>query len=114
MMRSGLTRVCGLAARLASRTRTAGLCSAAVSDDLLAEIGKLGTQAAVDALWLEGYPQPYIHGARPLAKGAWRREKINGEARLLVCAWRVGAYELAVGTAALVAGATHSANRNRA
>lgn len=46
------------------------------SDELLKRIGKLGTQAAVDALWLEGYPQSQIDGARPLRRG----QKIVGRA----------------------------------
>jgi len=40
-----------------------------VSPKLLEKVGALGTQAAVDALWLNNYPQPYIHGARPLKSG---------------------------------------------
>jgi hypothetical protein len=36
--------------------------------DVLA-LGKLSTQTIVDALWLSNYPQPYIHGARPMRKG---------------------------------------------
>jgi len=52
-----------------SFARAACFSTASVSDSVLQSIGKLGTQAAVDALWLKGYPQPYIHGARPLKPG---------------------------------------------
>eukprot|EP00927_Polykrikos_kofoidii_P071060 TRINITY_DN67395_c0_g1_i1.p1 TRINITY_DN67395_c0_g1~~TRINITY_DN67395_c0_g1_i1.p1 ORF type:complete len:330 (+),score=24.36 TRINITY_DN67395_c0_g1_i1:121-1110(+) len=36
------------------------------SADLLGELRKLATQSVVDALWVMGYPQSMIHGARPL------------------------------------------------
>jgi len=37
--------------------------------EILAELGKCSTQAVVDALWVMGYPQCMIEGARPLAPG---------------------------------------------
>ena len=39
------------------------------SAELLSKIKDLGTQAAVDALWLNGYPQPQICGSRALTEG---------------------------------------------
>ena len=32
-------------------------------------LGSISTQSIVDALWLSNYPQPYIHGARPMRRG---------------------------------------------
>lgn len=46
-----------------------GLRSFATSPEILAELGKCSTQSVVDALWVMGYPQNMIEGARPLAKG---------------------------------------------
>jgi regulator of RNase E activity RraA len=40
-----------------------------ISDDLLAKLGSLSTQALVDGLWVMGWPSAQIDGARPLAKG---------------------------------------------
>ena len=39
------------------------------SPELLSQIKELGTQAAVDALWLNGYPQCQICGSRALTEG---------------------------------------------
>ena len=39
------------------------------SPELLSRIKELGTQAAVDALWLNGYPQCQICGSRALTEG---------------------------------------------
>lgn len=41
----------------------------AVSDEMLAKLGSLSTQALVDGLWVMGWPSAQIDGARPLAKG---------------------------------------------
>lgn len=38
-----------------------------ISDDLLAKLGHLSTQALVDGLWVMGWPSSQIDGARPLA-----------------------------------------------
>ena len=37
-----------------------------ISDDLLARLGSLSTQALVDGLWVMGWPPSQIDGARPL------------------------------------------------
>ena len=41
----------------------------ASSPELLKELSKCSSQAVVDALWVMGYPQNMIEGARPLAPG---------------------------------------------
>lgn len=41
----------------------------ASSPDVLKELSKCSSQAVVDALWVMGYPQNMIEGARPLAPG---------------------------------------------
>ena len=38
-----------------------------ISDELLAKLGSLSTQALVDGLWVMGWPSAQIDGARPLA-----------------------------------------------
>jgi hypothetical protein len=43
--------------------------SMASSPELLAQLKKCSSQSVVDALWVMGYPQNQIEGARPLAKG---------------------------------------------
>ena len=40
-----------------------------ISDELLAKIGGLSTQALIDGLWVMGWPPAHIEGARPLAPG---------------------------------------------
>jgi regulator of RNase E activity RraA len=40
-----------------------------ISDELLAKLGSLSTQALVDGLWVMGWPPAQIDGARPLDKG---------------------------------------------
>ena len=47
----------------------------ASSPELLKELSKCSSQAVVDALWVMGYPQNMIEGARPLAPGMQRRQK---------------------------------------
>mmetsp|Transcript_27346 Transcript_27346/g.74096 ORF Transcript_27346/g.74096 Transcript_27346/m.74096 type:complete len:243 (+) Transcript_27346:154-882(+) len=42
---------------------------AGVAPELLEKLGEMSTQALVDALWVMGYPQCQIEGARPLAPG---------------------------------------------
>lgn len=37
-----------------------------ISDELLARLGSLSTQALVDGLWVMGWPSAQIDGARPL------------------------------------------------
>jgi len=37
-----------------------------ISDELLAKLGNLSTQALVDGLWVMGWPSAQIDGARPL------------------------------------------------
>ena len=41
----------------------------AVSDEMLAKLGSLSTQALVDGLWVMGWPSAQIDGARSLAPG---------------------------------------------
>mmetsp|Transcript_28057 Transcript_28057/g.50971 ORF Transcript_28057/g.50971 Transcript_28057/m.50971 type:complete len:643 (-) Transcript_28057:240-2168(-) len=50
-------------------TRLVGRRCMASSPEVLAELKKCSSQAVVDALWVMGYPQNQIEGARPLAKG---------------------------------------------
>ena len=38
-------------------------------DEEVVALSKISTQSIVDALWLSNYPQPYIHGARPMLPG---------------------------------------------
>lgn len=40
-----------------------------ISDDMLAKLGSLSTQALVDGLWVMGWPSAQIDGARPLDPG---------------------------------------------
>jgi len=40
-----------------------------VPDSVLDALSEIATQTIVDALWVSDYPQPYIHGARPLLSG---------------------------------------------
>jgi len=40
-----------------------------ISDDLLAKLGGLSTQALIDGLWVMGWPTSHIMGARPLTEG---------------------------------------------
>jgi len=40
-----------------------------VSDELLEKLGSLSTQSLIDGLWVMGWPDAFIEGARPLAKG---------------------------------------------
>ena len=36
------------------------------ADEEVKALSQISTQSIVDALWLNDYPQPYIHGARPM------------------------------------------------
>ncbi len=40
-----------------------------ISDETLAKLGELPTQALIDGLWVENWPQSMIHGARPIFPG---------------------------------------------
>eukprot|EP00293_Proteomonas_sulcata_P011244 CAMPEP_0184291514 /NCGR_PEP_ID=MMETSP1049-20130417/3523_1 /TAXON_ID=77928 /ORGANISM="Proteomonas sulcata, Strain CCMP704" /LENGTH=276 /DNA_ID=CAMNT_0026598991 /DNA_START=12 /DNA_END=842 /DNA_ORIENTATION=- len=40
-----------------------------VSDEMLAKLKKLSTQAIIDGLWVMGWPTSFIEGARALGKG---------------------------------------------
>ncbi|MBT3995395.1 MAG: hypothetical protein HOF01_06315, partial [Chloroflexi bacterium] len=41
----------------------------AISDEKLAKLGELPTQTLIDGLWVEGWPQAMIHGARAIFPG---------------------------------------------
>lgn len=69
-----LSKPAAAALRSASGARRPGLVQPlrALSmsrEEILTELGKCSTQSAVDALWVMGYPQCQIEGARPLAPG---------------------------------------------
>ena len=52
---------------IARRTMAQGPASGGeISDELLAKLGSLSTQALVDGLWVMGWPPAQIDGARPL------------------------------------------------
>lgn len=52
---------------IARRTMAQGPASGGeISDELLAKLGSLSTQALVDGLWVMGWPSAQIDGARPL------------------------------------------------
>eukprot|EP00287_Rhodomonas_sp_CCMP768_P002277 CAMPEP_0196737998 /NCGR_PEP_ID=MMETSP1091-20130531/15536_1 /TAXON_ID=302021 /ORGANISM="Rhodomonas sp., Strain CCMP768" /LENGTH=302 /DNA_ID=CAMNT_0042081923 /DNA_START=63 /DNA_END=971 /DNA_ORIENTATION=- len=54
----------------AMRTMATGPASGgAVSDEMLAKLSKLSTQAIIDGLWVMGWPTSFIEGARSLGKG---------------------------------------------
>jgi regulator of RNase E activity RraA len=40
-----------------------------VSDEMLDKLGTLSTQSLIDGLWVMGWPDAFIEGARPLGKG---------------------------------------------
>merc|ERR1719217_1097629 len=40
-----------------------------VSDEMLDKLGSLSTQALIEGLWVMGWPDAFIEGARPLGKG---------------------------------------------
>jgi len=72
------TNMLAASSRLISRTtvlRTTAIRSFAtgpasggeISDELLARLGSLSTQALVDGLWVMGWPSAQIDGARPLS-----------------------------------------------
>lgn len=57
----------GVTASVARRTMAQGPASGGeISDDLLARLGSLSTQALVDGLWVMGWPPAQIDAARPL------------------------------------------------
>ena len=80
-MLARLARPSALAARTISRnapalavqSRSMALGPAAsateVSDELLDKLGTLSTQSLIDGLWVMGWPDAFIEGARPLEKG---------------------------------------------
>ena len=41
----------------------------AISDEILAKLGELPTQTLIDGLWVDGWPQSMIHGARAIFPG---------------------------------------------
>ena len=52
---------------ISRRTMAQGPASGGeISDELLAKLGSLSTQALVDGLWVMGWPPAQIDGARPL------------------------------------------------
>jgi len=56
-----------MGASIARRTMAQGPASGGeISDELLAKLGSLSTQALVDGLWVMGWPAAQIDGARPL------------------------------------------------
>ena len=56
-----------LTASTTRRTLAMGPASGGeISDELLAKLGSLSTQALVDGLWVMGWPAAQIDGARPL------------------------------------------------
>jgi len=56
------------AASLSARTFAQGPSSGGeISDELLAKLGSLSTQALVDGLWVMGWPSAQIDNARPLS-----------------------------------------------
>eukprot|EP01082_Thalassiosira_pseudonana_P011861 g9772.t1 g9772 contig4:542025-543217(+) len=64
---SATTRKHPLLASLATRSFAQGPASGGeISDELLAKLGSLSTQALVDGLWVMGWPSAQIDGARPL------------------------------------------------
>lgn len=61
-----------IAAPLAQHSRTMALGPAvggSVSDEMLDKLGTLSTQSLIDGLWVMGWPDAFIEGARPLGKG---------------------------------------------
>jgi len=57
-------------------TGPAAASAGAISDDLLAKLKTLSTQSLIDGLWVMGWPDSFIEGARPLAPG----QKMAGRA----------------------------------
>ena len=73
MISSALRKAASTASRssavpsVARRTFAMGPASGGeISDELLAKLGSLSTQALVDGLWVMGWPSAQIDGARPL------------------------------------------------
>jgi len=56
---------------VASRTMALGpaASSTTISDELLEKLGSLSTQSLIDGLWVMGWPDAFIEGARGLEKG---------------------------------------------
>ena len=70
MLSSNLLRRASPVIRSLGATRAFALGPATggeISDELLAKLGTLSTQALVDGLWVMGWPSAQIDGARPLA-----------------------------------------------
>ena len=64
------SRLPALVATTARRTLAMGPASGgSVSDEMLAKLGELSTQALIDGLWVMGWPGAHIEGARGLAPG---------------------------------------------
>ena len=73
MLSSTFRRAATVAARSSSTTNITTRAFAQgpaaggeISDELLAKLGNLSTQALVDGLWVMGWPSAQIDGARPL------------------------------------------------
>jgi hypothetical protein len=71
MLSSSFRRVTSTLIRpIAMRSFATGPASGGkISDDMLAKLGSLSTQALVDGLWVMGWPSGQIDGARALAPG---------------------------------------------
>jgi hypothetical protein len=70
MLSSVLRRTAGTSAlrSVAVRSMATGPASGGeISDEMLAKLGSLSTQALVDGLWVMGWPSAQIDGARALA-----------------------------------------------
>ena len=63
-------------AAAAFATGPAASSAGTISDELLAKLKTLSTQALIDGLWIMGWPDSFIQGARPLAGG----QKMAGRA----------------------------------
>ena len=51
------------------RFKTGPASGGEVSDEMLDKLATLSTQSLIDGLWVMGWPDAFIEGARPLAKG---------------------------------------------
>ena len=70
MLASNLLRRSSSLFRSAGATRAFAMGPAQggeISDEMLAKLGSLSTQALVDGLWVMGWPSAQIDGARPLS-----------------------------------------------
>jgi hypothetical protein len=65
----GAAGICGGGSSHLAAAGTGPAAGGVISDELLAKLGGLSTQALVDGLWVMGWPTAFIEGARPLAHG---------------------------------------------